>query len=282
VGLSSSCPNFNGVGDHKPGEEDAPPGHGVPDRVYADVAARPVVPSERAASRARVDHAVWVPLTLLFSPAPDPTEAYPGETADIEGYFVGPDGSVTIAVTAGTPRGVEMVDSVWSSLRRRGVGIRHLTVLNDRGRIVSMMTLRVGAYEEMLERLRTMLVVPVRSRDGLAEVHLLASDDEVDEVAERIETGKPPPQHPYVVTLPPARETGPLREEDWAFLGLLSSVGAFDGPEGPSPRLVAEALGMDVAAFSDRAAAVQRGLEGVVTDLFGSSTGGPSSGGLVR
>lgn len=215
-------------------------------------------------------------MDLLFQPGNDPTEGYPGQSAYIAGYFVAPGRTVTIAVTAETNEGIDLVDSVWFALRRKGIGVRHLTVVNDRGQVVSMMTLRLGVADDMLRQLRTLLVVPVRSSDGVAEVHLFATQDELTVLAERIEKGELSRGHPYVVTLPPARQTGQVQPEDWAFIGLLSAIGAFDGPEGPSPRLIAEALGIDVSTFAEKAKAVEHGLEGLVTGLFAPSWDAPS------
>lgn len=216
----------------------------------------------------RADRSVSVPLTRLFSPDPDPTEGYSGQAAEIDGYVVAPGKNVTIAVTTESPGGIDMLDSIWAALRRKGVGVRHLTVLNDRGRIVSLMTLHVDASEEVLRFLQSTLVVPVHTRDGFAEVHFLVTPEELGALQERIgsdghvsgpDAGGPSPR---------AREAGTLQPVDWAFLGLLSVVGAFDGPEGPSPALVAEALGLDAFVFAQRARAVEQGLQDVVTGLF--------------
>lgn len=240
-------------------------------RVYARLATGSGLPPEGQGPHDRDDHVVWVPLAQLFVPDPDPTDPYPGESAELEGYFIAPGETITVAVTAGSSRGTELIDSVWNALWRKGLGVRHLTVVNDRGRIVSLMTLRLSLSEEMLRLLRTLLVVPVRSKDGLAEVHLLATPDEVATLQGKLEKEEQPMEHPYVASLPPARQTGPLQPEDWAFLGLLSAVGVLDAPEGPAPGLVAEALGIDPSAFLESASRVERGLEGVVTGLFGPS-----------
>jgi hypothetical protein len=232
-------------------------------------------------SAGRVDIPISVPLLQLFIPDPDPTEHYPGQSADLEGYVVTPGNAVTIAATSDGPSGVDLLDSLWASLRRKGIGRRHITVLNDRGRIVSVMTLHFDAPEETVGLLRSLLVVPVHARDGLAEVHLFASPEELEVLAKRIDKGGRSPIPSSAPTLPPARETGALEPEDWAFLGLLSTVGAFDGPEAPSPTSFAELLGIDMATFAERARAVDRGLSDVVAGLFaapglGSTVEGPA------
>lgn len=216
----------------------------------------------------RADRAFSFPLGRLFAPEPDPTERYPGQSAEVEGYVVAPEHAVTLAVTAESSKGIDLLDSIWSAFRRKGIGVRHLTVLNDRGRIVSLMTLRVHAAEETIRLVQSLLVVPVRGHDGLAEVHLLATPEEAAALGGQIAGGAAPAPPAKDPALPPARETGPLRPEDWAFLGLLSAVGALDGAEAPPPTLVAEALGIDAAVFAERAQRAQRGLEGVVTGLF--------------
>jgi hypothetical protein len=228
----------------------------------------------------RVDRAISVPLLRLFYPDPDPTESYPHETAEVEGYVVAPDQSVTIAATATSPGAVDMLDSVWASLRRRGVGRRHMLLLDDRGRTVSVMTFRVGPPDERLRFLRSTLVVPVRAHGGFAEVHLLASPDEADALVESLAKDGSSVPELSDSTLPPARETRSMQPEDWAFLGLLASVGAFDGPEGPTPELVAELIGTDPEAFAVQARAVERSLQDVVTGLFAPTAPGPGSGGL--
>jgi hypothetical protein len=239
-------------------------------------------PAPARGESGRADRVVSVPLILLFFPDSDPTEAYPGESADVEGYFVAPNHTVTVAATATSPRGVEMLDAVWATLRRKGVARRHMLLLDDRGRTVSVMTLRTDASEETLRLLRSLLVVPVHAQSGTAEVHLLATPKEVEVMAERLEkAGKPLPP-PSPATLPLAQQTGALRPEDWAFLGLLSSVGALDLVEGPTPELVAELLDTDPGSFAVQARTVERNMQDVVTGLFappGSepiSEGGPS------
>lgn len=219
-------------------------------------------------AESRVDRVVSVPLSLLFRPDPDPTELFPGQAADLEGYVMTPDHEVTLAVTASTPEGVEMLDAVWAALRRKGTGRRHMVLLDDRGRTVSVMTLRVDAPDEILRRLRSLLVVPIHARAGWAEVHLLATDEEMEALEGTAQDGWESFSAPSTVTLPPARETRTLQPGDWAFLGLLSSVGALDGPEGPTPELVAELFGVDPDAFAEQARAVERSLQDVVTGLF--------------
>jgi len=211
---------------------------------------------------------IMVPLTRLFYPDPDPTEPYPGESADIEGYHVAPDHTITIAAVVTSAGGLDMLDSAWAGLYRKGVGRRRMLLLDDRGRTVSVMTIGVESPSETLSLLRTMLVVPVRTRGGFAEVHFLATPEEVEALEGRLEEDGQPRPNVSSVTLPPARETETLRPEDWAFLGFLSSVGAFNGPEGPTPEIVAELLGIDSESFAERACAVEHGMEGLVSDLF--------------
>lgn len=234
----------------------------------ATVAASHNAPSERAMSGGPSDHAISVPLGRLFFPEPDPTRQFPGESADIEGYVVAPGHNITFAATAGGPGGIDMLDSIWAALRRKGIGVRHLTVINDSGRIVSLMTLHVRASEDTIRFLQSLLMVPVHTRDGFAEVHCLATAEEVAALQERAVSSDPAAWGVPDAAYAHARESGPLQPGDWAFLGLLSAVGALDGPDGPSPTLVADALGLDPDAFAKQARAVERGLEGVVTGLF--------------
>jgi hypothetical protein len=241
---------------------------------------KPNAPARTGKAVGRVDRVISLPLIRLFFPDPDPTEQYPGQSADIEGYVVTPGRTLTIAATAKTPGGVEMLDSVWATLRRKGVGRRHMLLLDDRGRTVSVMTLSIDASDETLRLLRSLLIVPIHTRGGFAEVHFLATPGEVEALEERIEKDGRPLPPPTAVTLPPARETGALQPEDWAFLGLLTSVGAFDGPEGPTPELVAELLGLDPEAFAEQARAVEHGMGELVTGLFASPEPGPNMEGL--
>jgi hypothetical protein len=226
--------------------------------------------SSDARSTARVDRVVSVPLRVFFDPDPDPTKRFPGQCADVEGYVVTPDRTITFAATSSTPGGVEMLDAIWATFRRKGTGRRHMLLLDERGRTVSVMTIRVDLPDETLRLLRALLVVPVRTGGGLAEVHLLATEDEAETIAEKLVTDEQPLRPPTVVTVPPARDTPKMGPGDWAFLGLLSSVGALDGPEGPSPELVAELFGVDPDAFTEQARAVERGIEGIVAGLFAS------------
>lgn len=222
----------------------------------------------------RADHAFLIPVTRLFYPEPDPTERFPEQTASVDGYVVGPGRVVTIALAVSTPSGAELLDAVWAALHRKGVGVRQLTVLNDRGRIISLMTVRVDASERMLRALESLLLVPVRTHNGFAEVHLLATPTDLGALKGTLQgegLASPPPT---LVPIPPFHDSGVLIPQDWAFLGLLSSVGAFDGPHAVAPAVLAEALGIDLDAFVERARAAERGLHGLVTGLFGPVAGG--------
>jgi hypothetical protein len=196
---------------------------------------------------------------------------FPGEAAEIDGYIVAPDQSVTIAATSETPGGLDMIDTVWVELQRRGLGRRRMILLDDRGRTVSVLTLAPPHPTESLELLRSHLLVPIVARDGVAEVHLLATPDEVAELEGKFPAREEPP--PPGVRSGKSGEAGDgrLDPEDWAFLGLLCSVGAFDGPSGPSARLLAELFGLEPRAFVRRATAVQQGLASMVRDLFDTS-----------
>jgi len=244
------------------------------------LAEAPPATSDSGRLSGRVDRVVTVPLIRLFYPDPDPTESYPKESADIEGYVVTPNRTITIAATATSPGGIDMLDSVWVALRRKGIGRRHMILLDERGRTVSVMTLSVDASDETLRLLRSLLIVPVRAQGGFAEVHFLATPGDLEALEQRIEKDGQSLPPPAAVTVPPARETGALQPEDWAFLGLLSSVGAFDGPEGPTPELVAELLGLDAWAFAEQARSVEHGLEDVVTGLFAPPEPAPGLGAL--
>jgi predicted DNA binding protein len=209
-----------------------------------------------------------VPTTRLFFPDPDPTEKYPKQTVTVEGYVVAPDRLVTVAVVAPRQEGIDVVDSIWEVLRRKGVGVRHLTVLNDRGGLVSLLTLRVDASSETLQLLQSLLLVPMRIRDGEAEVHLLATPSDFAALKGRIASDGLADGSIGLRPATPVEDTGVLIPRDWAFLGLLSSVGAFDGPEGPRPALLAEALGIDPEVFAEHVRSVEHGLHGLVRDLF--------------
>jgi hypothetical protein len=209
----------------------------------------------------------------IFYPDPDPTEGYAGESAEIEGYLVAPDKSITLAATWPTPGGLEMLDSVWTALRRKGVGIRRMLLLDDRGRTVSVMTLKAKIPEDLLGVLRSMLVVPIRTSGGFAEVHLFATPAEFERLMKLVEGDGQPLSPPSPILMPGAKDTGILQTEDWAFLALLNCVGAFDGPEGPTPEVVGKLLGIEPETFAERAATLETGLGGLVIDLFSPPTG---------
>jgi hypothetical protein len=211
---------------------------------------------------------IMVPLNRLFYPDPDPTEPFPGESADIEGYHVAPDHTVTLAAVVTSAGGLEMLDSAWAGLCHKGIGRRRMLLLDDRGRTVSVMTIGVESSRETLSLLRTMLVVPVRTHGGFAEVHFVATSEEAEAIEGRLEKGGEPRPNALSATLPPAKETASLQPEDWAFLGFLSSVGAFNGSEGPTPEIVADLLGIDPESFAERACAVESSMEGLVSELF--------------
>jgi hypothetical protein len=211
---------------------------------------------------------IAVPLNRLFYPEPDPTEPYRAESADIEGYHLAPDHTITIAAVVTSAGGLDMLDSAWAGLRRKGLGRRRMLLLDDRGRTVSVMTIGVESHSRMLDLLRNMLVVPVRTHGGFAEVHFLATPDEVEVLEEQLQSDGQPPPNVTSATLPPSKETGALRPEDWAFLGFLSSVGAFNGPDAPTPELFADLLGIDPESFAKRACAVENAMDGLVSELF--------------
>jgi len=225
----------------------------------------------------RTDRTMFVPLSRLFYPDPDPTDKYPDEVAEIDGYVVAPDRTTTFATTILTEGGFDMLDSVWDTFRRKGVGVRRLLLLDDRGRTVSIMTLKPGFPEDVLRLLRSILVVPIRASNGFAEIHFYATPGEFNSLKERIEGDEGPLPAPEIVNLPAARDTGILDAEDWAFLGLLSCVGAFDLEGGPSLELVAQLIGLAPATFTDRTVALERGLGSMVTELFQPSGEGSVS-----
>lgn len=220
-------------------------------------------PSER-----RSDHAYLVPTTRIFFPETDPTEQFPDRAANVEGYVVAPGSIVTLAVAVSDPQGIDLLDSIWAAVKHRGWGIRQLTILNDRGRVVSLMTLHANIPEETVRLLQSLLLVPVRLRNGLAEIHFLATPEDFAALGKRIKDDGLTSGHAPVTPARPVRDAGALIPQDWAFLGLLSIVGAFDGPEGLRPGLLAEALGIDAGVFAERVRAVERGLNGLVTGLF--------------
>ncbi len=216
----------------------------------------------------KVDRVLAVPLSQLFSPDPDPTKDFPGQSTEVEGYVVTPGQVVTVALTAPVPEGVDLLDSIWSVLRRKGIGLRRMVLLDDRGRMVSLMTLQLRASTETIRLFESMLLVPVHAGDGFAEVHFLAGSCEVEALESEIHKNGRPFPPPLTIRLPAARGNTGLRPDEWAFLGLLSALGVLDGPDGPTAPMVAELLGIDTATLAERARAVERGLEGVVTGLF--------------
>lgn len=240
--------------------------------------AHPTSAPEEEEPGARTDHAYLVPIGRLFSPEPDPTEAFPGETTSLEGYVVAPNRVVTLALAVATPASVPLLDAVWAAVRRKGVGLRRLTVLNDRGRVVALITVRLEASERFLSWLESQLLVPVRTRNGLAEVHLLATAEDFDALKRQLRSEPLSPAPATVGSIPPVHDTGALVPQDWAFLGLLSAVGAFDGPEAVRPAVLAEALGIDLEVFAERARTAERGLQGLVQGLFGPSATTAGSG----
>jgi len=225
----------------------------------------------------RTDRTMFVPLSRLFYPDPDPTDKYPDEVAEIDGYVVAPDRTTTFATTILTEGGFDMLDSVWTALQRKGVGRRRMLVLDDRGRTVSVMTLKLDAPKDLLRLLRSLLVVPVRAHLGFAEIHFFATSDEVSAIEETVEKGRHPVPPSPTVFLAPAKDTGPLLPEDWAFLGFLSAVGAFNGPEGLSPTLFAEMVGIDLAAFAKQARSIERNMGMLVKDMFAPIQSGEES-----
>lgn len=229
----------------------------------------------------RSDRVMSVPLVRLFYPEPDPTEEFPSEIVDVDGYVLTRDHAVTLAATVQSAGGLDMLDSVWSSLRKRGVGHRRMLLLDDRGRTVSVMTVRPKAPDRLVDLLRTLLIVPMRAHGGFLEVHFLATEDEVEALEQTIETGREPGTVPTEVALPEAKETGVLTAEDWAFMGLLCSVGAFNGPDGPEPELLADLLGVDPVSFADQARAVERNMGSLVTELFAPESSGTGPGGIM-
>lgn len=253
------------------------PGSVTPNEKSGRATPRPGRSAERSRGR-RTDRVLSVPLIRLFYPHPDPSEEYPHEIVDIDGYAVAPDHSVTVAATVKSPGGLDMLDSVWVVLRKNGAARRRMLFLDDRGRTVSVMTIRPETSDTLLRLLRGLLVVPIRAHGGFLEVHFFATPDEVQALEHTIETGQQPKIVPPPVALPAAKETGALRPEDWAFLGLLSTVGAFDGPDGPTPELVADLLGLDPEAFAEQARAIERGLGTLVSDLFAPESSGSEPG----
>lgn len=222
----------------------------------------------------REDHVISLPLVRLFYPDPDPTENYPGEAVDIEGYVITPDHAVTIAVSAKTPGGLDMLDSAWAGLRKKGLASRRSLLLDDRGRTVSVLTLNPMLPDDFLDLLRSLVVVPVHVSSGFVEVHFLATREEFNAIEERIEVDGLPLELPAPGTLPTTKDAGLLQTEDWAFLGLLAAVGALDDPDGPSPQRVTELLRLDPTVLALQSASLRHSLARFVLELFAPVEGG--------
>jgi hypothetical protein len=222
---------------------------------------------------ARTDFEFNVSTERLFQPEADPTQQFPHQDVELVGYVAAPRRVFTVGICSKLPDGPNLLDELWSSLKRRGIGRRRIVLLDERGRMITVLSVQLDVADEMIEQLESMLVVPVRIRNGSARVHLRGTTTDLSRLHRAMTSG----------TLDSARYAGRARDpgvldpREWAFLGLLSSVGAFEGAEGPSPELVADLLGIDRPTFVALARAVERGLSHIVKDLFA-----PSAGAAVR
>ena len=204
----------------------------------------------------------------LFAPESDPSLRFPDHWADIEGYATGGDGTVALALAGGGPHAETLLEELWAGLSRKGVAVRRARSPSGRGRPVVAMTIRFPFDAGAVALLRADLILPVHVQAGQAELRLAGppSDVVAIESALRRQGLEPTSARPAEEE----RETAgtKLSAEDWAFLGLLCSLGVFDGPEHPSQDDAAHLIGLDTSKFAQRVRAIEGGMRALVAGLF--------------
>jgi hypothetical protein len=236
-----------------------------------DASAAPTPPGEIREAGSH-DTIVRISLGSLFAPESDPSLRFPDHWADIEGYATAGDGTVALAVTGGGPHAETLLEELWAGLARKGVAVRRAYPRNGRGRPVVVMTIRFPLDPGAVALLRADLILPVHFQAGQAELRLAGppSDVVAIESALRSEGLRP-------TSVRPAAEdqaaTGTkLSAEDWAFLGLLCSLGVFDGPDPPSRDDAAHLIGLDSPRFAQRVRDIEKGMRSLVAGLFAPPT----------
>lgn len=191
-------------------------------------------------------------------------------TARVAGYLAEPPGRYTVAVSLGDSEELPRVDPIWEQLVRRRLALTRSLHLDERGRAVLVLTVTPGLPEALDALARETLVLPVRTLAGGAELEVEATEPELEQLEhglraigiaissrERIEGPASPGPAPM------------LTNEDWAFLGLIEASGAYDGPGSLDEETVIARLGVDPHAFRSRRTAVEHGLRGLVSEIFG-------------
>jgi hypothetical protein len=209
-----------------------------------------------------------LPLAGLFAPESDPSLRFPDHFAEVQGYAVADDGTVAVSIVGEGPHAAALLDEVWAGLERKGLVVRRMAAARTNDPPTAAITLRLDLGPTICAMLRASLLLPVRAQAGQAEVHVLGTAREAEAIGRALEAEGIPPISVRAGPPDPTVAGTRLTAEDWAFLGLLSSLGVFDGPEHPNEAAAARLVGFADAEFAVKVRTVEAGMRSLVAGLF--------------
>jgi hypothetical protein len=209
-----------------------------------------------------------LPLAGLFAPESDPSVRFPDHYAEVQGYAVADNGTVALAIAGDGTHAATLLDEAWAGLERKGIVLRRADPSPNRAGPASAVTVRLDLGPTVCDLLRSSLILPVRAQAGQAEVHVIGTAAEAKALELALEREGIPPISVAIGEPDPTYLGTKLTAEDWAFLGLLSSLGVFDGPDHPNEQAAARLVGFDRAEFTAKVETVEAGMRLLVAGLF--------------
>jgi hypothetical protein len=218
-------------------------------------------------------------LTIPLPPIPRVagTMTY-GALAEIEGYDLAPDRTITVAVSGSGAVATAFLESVWTLIQERRLGRLRSVRTDERGRTVAVLSVHLPEDVELGHLLGSIAVVPARLGPATAEVRVLASPHEMQRLTVALEEEGLPPSAVVVERAVQPAEASELAPEDWAFLGLLVAIGAFEGRRVSTASAIAERLDLDPGYLAERIRTLGNGMRRLVAAVFPEpATPGPPS-----
>lgn len=232
--------------------------------------------SSAGASRAewvlRVDLTGWRPR----GPADGPEVR--DAPSSLDGYALEPDRTVIVAVVTEGSSAASIFETLWQACEREGTARHRFARTDDRGRTVTIFGFGPLDSTVLLPLIRETLVLPVRCHRDEAEITCDADATELAQVESALRAAGLPVAMTSRTGLEAPNDRLGMSNEDWAFLGLLEAAGAHD-PDRPVDRFtLVDRLGMNPVRFEERVLDVERGLNGLVSDVFVAPESLPGSG----
>ena len=230
-------------------------------------------PAIRARSGGRREFLVVIPFVHLPTPGPDPSIRLADHSAEVEGYALTPEG-ITIVLAIRGPRAVALSEEVWRGLDAQGRAVRRRPspLPSDLSTVVGV--LRPVLSPATLGMVCASLLMPVHlDLEGNAELRLVLTPEELARVEAGMRAEGRAPLLVRELGEPDPEADGSLTLDDWAFLGLLSALHVFDGPEPLDAASAATQLGMELPLLEAKVRTVESGMRDLVAGIFAPPSG---------